>query len=253
MISPIFTTIVICFLSVMIFMKVTTNRFNTGDEKRIEKERESNSVRRKSLDELEFITIPVNSLPFTSEPASGNGTDGSEEKADDVNTGDTSATADMAGSGNKTGDKADNTAPGDALSKAEQAVLLLKDKKIVNFTGVSNTDLKMTYGAPNLPLLTEYDQNFTALVKALDTWGALLVGLNRNDDARKVLEFAVECRTDLKSSYMMLADMYAEGFEFDKLDHLVSVAGSLNSLMSGPIVRALKDKSDINKYVEKKK
>ena len=58
MISPIFTTIVISFLSIMIYMKVTTARFNTGDDKRLEEERQANSVRRKSLDELEYINIP---------------------------------------------------------------------------------------------------------------------------------------------------------------------------------------------------
>ncbi len=224
MISPIFTTVVIGFLAIMIYMKITTNRFNTGDEKRLEQERASNAIRRKSLDDLEYITIPFDSLPF-----SGKVTD-----ADN-------------------GSAAENTATDEALIKDEEDILSLKDKKIVNFTGISNTDLKLAYGAPNLPLLTEYDQNFTFLVKSLDSWGSHLIGLNRAQDARKVLEFAVNCRTDLKSSYMMLADMYVEGFEFDKLDHLISVAGSLNSLMSAPIVRALKEKSDINRYVEAKK
>ena len=68
-------------------------------------------------------------------------------------------------------------------------------------------------------------------------------------DARNVLEFAVECRTDLKSTYLNLADMYAENFEFDKLDHLIEIAGELNSLMREPILRALKEKCNINKYV----
>ncbi|MCR5358128.1 MAG: hypothetical protein K6E63_12085 [Lachnospiraceae bacterium] len=226
MISPIFTTVVIGFLSIMIYMKVTTNRFNTGDEKRLERERESNSIRRKSLDELEYISIPFDSLPFSA-PAPENTEDGEGSPAP--------------------------VPENDAIKKDEESILALKDKKIVNFTGVSNTDLKLTYGAPNLPLLTEYDQNYTALVKSLDSWGAHLLGAGRREEARKILEFAVECRTDLKSSYMALADMYVEGFEFDKLDHLTEVAGSINSLMSAPIVRALKEKGDINKYVEAKK
>lgn len=222
MISPIFTTIVITFLSIMIYMKVTTNRFNTGDEKRIEEERKSNSVRKKSLDELEYITIPFDSLPFSAK----NCTDADTEPA------------------------AADTDP--VLYKDEADVLALKDKKIVNFTGISNTDLKLTYGAPNLPLLTEYDQNFTELVRALDSWGTHLIEHGKTAEARKVLEFAVECRTDLKSSYLQLADIYAENFDFDKLDHITEIAGELNSLMKGPIVRALKEKGDINQYVEKK-
>lgn len=222
MISPIFTTIVISFLAIMIYMKVTTNRFNTGDEKRIEEERLSNSVRKKSLDELDYITIPFDSLPFFTE----NGAESSAEPG------------------------TEDTDP--AIAKDEADILALKDKKIVNFTGISNTDLKFTYGAPNLPILTEYDQNFTELVRALDSWGTHLLELGKVAEARTVLEFAVECRTDLKSSYVQLADIYAENFEFDRLDHIIEIADGLNSLMKGPIVRALKEKCDINKYVSKK-
>ena len=221
MISPIFTTIVISFLSIMIYMKITTNRFNTGDEKRLEEERLANSVRKKSLDDLEYITIPFDSLPFTVR----------NEEAEAVSVPDTD----------------------EVLAADEEAVLALKDKKIVNFTGISNTDLKLNYGAPNLPILTEYDQNYTSLVKSLDSWGNHLLERGFKAEARKVLEFAVSCRTDLKSSYIPLADLYVDSFEFDKLDHLIEVADSINSIMRGPIVRALKEKCDITKYVEKKK
>ena len=236
MISPIFTTVVIVFLSIMIYMKVTTNRFNTGDADRIEKEREANSIRKKSLDELEYIKIPFEALPFT------------------VNMGAVSESGDASApseSSNASGDGEPRVVD-EVLTRDEEEILKLKDKKIVNFTGISNTDLKLTYGAPNLPLLTEYDQNYTALVKGLDAWGAHLADRKRLADARRVLEFAVECRTDLKSTYSMLADIYAENFEFDKLDHLAEVAGELKSLMRGPIVRLLKEKSDINRYINTK-
>jgi hypothetical protein len=195
----------------MIYMKITTSRFNTGDAECLEQERQANAVRKKSLDDLEYITIPFDRLPF-----------------------------DLAG---------DN----ETLKSDEDAILAMKDSKVVNFTGISNTDLKLTYGAPNLPLLTEYDQNYTNLVKYLDSWGSHLVDEGYKTEARKVLEFAVECRTDLKSTYLLLADLYVENFEFDKMDHLIEVAGELNSLMKGPIVRSLKEKSDITKYVDKKK
>ena len=221
MISPIFTTIVISFLSIMIYMKITTNRFNTGDEKRLEEERLANSVRKKSLDDLEYITIPFDSLPFTV----------TKEAAEAGPVPDTD----------------------EVLAADEEAVLALKDKKIVNFTGISNTDLKLNYGAPNLPILTEYDQNYTSLVKSLDSWGNHLLERGFKAEARAVLEFAVSCRTDLKSSYIPLADLYVDSFEFDKLDHLIEVADGINSIMRGPIVRALKEKCDITKYVEKKK
>ncbi|MCR5233733.1 MAG: hypothetical protein K6E53_07455 [Lachnospiraceae bacterium] len=216
MISPIFTTIVIGFLAIMVYMKATTTRFNTGDDDVIENESRANAVRRKSLDDLNYIHIPVETLPFHNE--------------------DTEKTAD----GPRKSINSDVI-----LRDDENNVLRMCDRKIVNFTGMSNTDLKMTYGAPNLTVLSEYDANFTELVKALDTWGTHLIERDLKDDARKVLEFAVECRSDLKSTYTGLADMYVDGFEFDKLDHITEIAGGLNSLMKEPILRALKDKADL--------
>lgn len=241
MISPIFTTIVIVFLSILIYMKATTASFNTGDEKRIQEEARANSVRRKSLDGLDFISIPYDKLPFTI--AGGSGAISPSGTSDE----DTSYTTDNGGS------EIHSANTDEVLREDEDNVLKLKGRRIVNFTGISNTELKATYGAPNLPELTEYDQNFTALVKSLDTWGDHLIKSGQKEDARKVLEFAVECRTDLKSTYLNLADIYAEGFEFDKIDHIMEIAGDLNSLMKEPILRALKDKCNINKYVEQKK
>ena len=240
MISPIFTTVVIGFLAIMIYMKATTNRFNTGDEELIEREARANSVRKKSLDELEYITIPFERLPFAElRHTEASNTDG---------------TADSGQSGSNTSGYVSSFScnPDEILRQDENEVIKLKGKKIVNFTGVSNTDLKTAYGAPNLTMLTEYDQNFTSLKKALDTWGSHLIEHGQKGDARRVLEFAVECRTDLKSTYVNLADIYAEGFEFDKIDHLIEVSDGLDSLMKGPIIRALKEKCDINKYVETK-
>ncbi|MCR5603352.1 MAG: hypothetical protein K6G27_06590 [Lachnospiraceae bacterium] len=227
MISPIFTTVVIGFLAIMIYMKSTTSRFNTGDEDLIEEESRANSVRKKSLKDLNYISIPYEKLPFVHlSPTEG------DENSDENGTADrVSANTD------------------DVLRQDENAILKLADSKIVNFTGISNTELKASYGAPNLTILTEYDQNYTALVRSLDSWGGHLLERGMTDDARKVLEFAVECRTDLKSSYLNLADMYAENFEFDKIDHLMEIAGELNSLMREPILRALKEKCNINKYV----
>lgn len=227
MISPIFTTVVIGFLAIMIYMKATTNRFNTGDDQLIEEESRANAVRKKSLDDLDYISIPFEKLPFA-------------QASVDENSG--SALPDSLSA---------NT--DDVLRQDENEILRLKDSRIVNFTGISNTELKSSYGAPNLTVLTEYDQNFTALVRALDSWGGHLIERGMTGDARNVLEFAVECRTDLKSTYLNLADMYAENFEFDKLDHLIEIAGELNSLMREPILRALKEKCNINNLVKDKK
>ena len=45
----------------------------------------------------------------------------------------------------------------------------LRDKTLVNLTGMSNTDLKHKYGILNFKKLSEYDDNFTKFVSMLES------------------------------------------------------------------------------------
>ncbi len=112
-------------------------RKNKKDQAAIEqdfwaREREANSTRRKSLDDLDYIRLPMETFPMT--------------LLEDV----------------------------PKVEDYKQIILTLKDLPIVNFTGISNTELKLRYGAPNIDLLTQYDQNYTLLVRTLQQWAQLL-------------------------------------------------------------------------------
>lgn len=111
--------------------------------------------------------------------------------------------------------------------------------KIVNFTGLSNTDLKLKYGAPNLTILSEYDQNYTLLVRTLNSWAALLYKQGSLDDATVVLEYAVECRSDIKNTYVLLGNIYKSRGEFSKIKELTNIANGLNSLSKTGIIQEL--------------
>lgn len=106
----------------------------------------------------------------------------------------------------------------------------LKDKEIINLTGITNTELKLKYGLPNLEYLTECDGHFTNLSVYLNQWGEYLIAHNRIDDAVKVLEFAVECRVDISNIYINLANIYIERGETNKVNNLIHISEKLNSL-----------------------
>jgi len=120
----------------------------------------------------------------------------------------------------------------------------LKDQKIVNLTGISNTDLKLAYGAPNLPFLAQYDQNYTVLARSLDRYASFLTKSGNTDDAVKVLEFAVETGSDISSTYKQLVALYQSNGIKDKIPSLKEKASSLNSVMSPSILRYLDSVSD---------
>ena len=106
----------------------------------------------------------------------------------------------------------------------------LRDKEIINLTGITNTDLKLKYGLPNLDYLMECDGNFTNLSVYLNKWSEYLIANNRIDDAVKVLEFAVECSVDISNIYISLANIYIERGEVNKVHDLIDISSKLNSL-----------------------
>lgn len=186
-----------------LLMRRTSRKVEEKEASFWEKELESNNVRKKSLENLEYIHIPFDLLPF--------GTAGDDP----------------------------------SLQSAEDELTALKDEKIVNLTGISNTDLKLEYGTANITPLSQYDQNYTALVCSLQKWGQALYDLGRFEDAAKVLEFAVKTRSDITATYRVLIDLYKTklGLSEDeikkKLDALIPIAKNLNSLSRQTILKML--------------
>ncbi|MBO4457305.1 MAG: hypothetical protein J5802_06280 [Butyrivibrio sp.] len=189
------------------FFNLSMNRVSRKEALREEsfweKERRANEIRKKSLENLDYINIPVNILPFE--------TYGNNEE----------------------------------LKLAEQEVLALKDEKIVNLTGITNTDLKLEYGTANITPLSIYDQNYTSLARGLQNWGQVLYNEGRYEDASKVLEFAVKTRTDITATYRLLVDMYKTKLLLNeteinqKIDSLIPIAKNLNSLSKHTILNLL--------------
>ena len=200
---PILASIII----VAFFFNISMRRVSRKEEARElsfwEKERKSNNVRKKSLENLDYISIPINVLPF--------GTSNNNPE----------------------------------LENFEQEVLALKDEKIVNLTGITNTDLKLEYGTANITQLSLYDQNYTSLVRALQNWGKALYDEGRYEDATKVLEFAVKTRSDITATYKLLIDMYKTKLLLSapeieqKLNSLIPIADNLNSLSRLTILKLL--------------
>ncbi len=125
------------------------------------------------------------------------------------------------------------------LQECEAQIRKLRDEKILNLTGLSNTDLKLAYGAANLPALTQYDLNFTLLARTLNTWGHRLHELSFPNEAISVLAFAVSAGSDIKATYQLLAQLYREKGDDAAIEGLKARASQLNSLMKGPILSML--------------
>lgn len=125
------------------------------------------------------------------------------------------------------------------LKDYEQQILALRNEKILNLSGLSNTDLKLQYGSANLGLLTRYDQNFILLVRTLNQWGHRLYALSHKEEAAAVLQLAVSVGTDVKASYELLLRIYQESGNSSGIEDLKHSAEKLTTIRKDSILAML--------------
>ena len=201
MFFPIFTTLAIIFAAFSIYMRHSGRKIDSDIKMLRERELEANSVRKQPLTDIEYIEPDFSKLPF-----------------DPENPGD----------------------PDDNISDYQKKLLSLNDKKIVNLSGVSNTDLKLKYGVANLDYLSSCDENFLELVKYLYLWGNALYEQGRIQEAKQVLEYGVSVHSDVKGNYRLLAQIYADEFDFCSIELLTADAEKLTAPNRDSIVKMLK-------------
>ena len=181
------------------FLKKNTKKHEELNKEFWKRERESNTVRKKDISALNYIIIP-DTLPV---PVDYSGSEGNN------------------------------------LKTALNNFYTFKDKKMLNLTGKSNTDLKAAYGAANLDALSEYDENCTQMLKSIIPLATELNKSGLTDEAAAYLEFGISCHTDITQNYIMLGEYYASKGNKDKIQHLVNVAESLDSLTKKTIISRL--------------
>lgn len=125
------------------------------------------------------------------------------------------------------------------LAELEQELKTLSQRQILNLTGISNTDLKLTYGAANLNILSDCDANFTALARALASYGEQLAALGHWQDAVNVLEYGIFCGTDISKNYTLLGTLYREHGETAKLNRLIETVQGTDLLLKDSILQQL--------------
>lgn len=132
------------------------------------------------------------------------------------------------------------------VAECHRLITALSEQKIVNLTGLSNTELKLRYGVPNLTFLMDCDQNYTVLVRTLQKWASLLYENGYTDEAKTVLEFAVSTKTDIRSTYSLLARIYTQTGQSGKIESLAQIAEGLTSASKPAIVRILQESGPCN-------
>ena len=196
---PFLATLFLFLLVLGRALKKNTKAMNEQEQSFWQRERAANSVRKKPLDNLEYVFLPLEQLP-------------TEVHRDDA-----------------------------IVQECLDTLTILKDSKIVNLTGITNTDLKLTYGTANITVLTEYDQNYTSLVTTLQKWANKLYELGDMTHAKIVLEYAVSVRSDVTATYLLLAAIYRQSGLSERIPELISAAEKLTGTSGKIILRKLQE------------
>lgn len=163
------------------------------------KEYKSNFVRKKSLEHLNYISIPQEILNL--QPAQ----------------------------------------PTEQILSYLQDLNAVSALKIVNLTGISNTDLKLTYGTANITLLSEYDAHYTQMVTILHKLAQQLADSNDSENAIRVLEYAISTGSDVSRSYYLLAELYLQAGTPEKLHTLLQQAKAIPTMMKNTVLQHLQE------------
>ncbi|MCR5283760.1 MAG: hypothetical protein K6E18_10345 [Lachnospiraceae bacterium] len=195
-------TIVIVFI-VWLTVKLSQGKTDRQEKTRAfwEKERSSNMVPKKSLDDLHYIQFPFELLPATSS----------------------------------------FTEEGQNIPSSLLMLNGLRGKKIVNFNNISNTDLKLTYGTANITLLTEYDTNFITLCREGNLLTQYLAGADRKEEARVISEALIRCGSDVVAQYVLLFSLYEETGSEDAKNKLMLTIEQMTSNRKDAIQKALQE------------
>ena len=113
--------------------------------------------------------------------------------------------------------------PDDTLNSYRDTIRSLSEKKLLNLSGISNTDLKYQYGVANLSALTEYDNNYIVFVSMMQKWAERLYHGGYLPEAQAVLEYSVSCQSDVTKSYRLLAELYQSTHQMDRIQTLITM------------------------------
>lgn len=130
----------------------------------------------------------------------------------------------------------------DTINSYRDTVLKLSERKMINLSGQTNTELKFEYGIANFNLLSSYDNNYTAFVSMLQKWAARLKERGYISEAQAVLEFSVfTCKTDVIQAYRMLAKIYHSQNRSDQITSLMKIIEQTKIKDKASLINELKN------------
>ncbi len=199
---PILLSVIMFILVLQYAIRKARHKNDNADKKFWAREAEANNVRRKSLDDVEYVAVEIDKLPTDVLP--------------------------------------DDPVISDCIREIKE----LSEEKILNLTGLTNTDLKIKYGVANLTYLSECDNRYTLLIQTLQKWTEHLWEKGLREPAVQIMEYEVSIGSDAPSVYRRLAAYYSKRGQNYRIEELISKVEAMNLMTTKSLI------SDLKEYVE---
>ncbi len=129
----------------------------------------------------------------------------------------------------------------DEIAGIEDAIMALDKKRIINITGMTNTEVKLAYGTGNLEELSRMEDNYNELTVLLTDYAKALLEHEDYEAAKTVLEFGISIGTDVSGNYELLGDCYLALGQNKDIEELKQTVLSRHLLLESKILFYLDD------------
>jgi hypothetical protein len=180
-------------------------RKNNGNDQRsvnnlLRREDAANATRRKDISQLPYVNVPLDTLPL-------NFTVNDEKKQLKID-------------------------------EYVKEIHSLSEKKMLNLIGVSNTELKETYGPANLEALSIYDQTYARYIRTLYLLSDIIYA-DYPAEAAKLSEYCISIGTDISGTYELLGKYYLSHNERERFEELYQHIPDKESISGKTIINKL--------------
>ena len=129
------------------------------------------------------------------------------------------------------------------IKEYQETLVNITKKSVINLSGISNTDIRLAYGAPNMEELSRADERFIVLCRTINSLSEAYARTGHRIEAIKLLEFAVSEGSDIKETWTSLGQLYLQTNNTPALDSLINKAGKLRDDLpyKEDILAALRD------------
>ncbi len=116
------------------------------------------------------------------------------------------------------------TTPDEECTERLAKLRSMDGRQLLNLSNISNTDLRLTYGAANFPFLSACDADYMTYTQELYRLALNLHETSQDDAALQTLEYALELHTDIGNTYRLLGEFYSARQDTAALEKLTAQA-----------------------------